>query len=92
MLRDDLNAILAFIGTESLTDEEFETAEGEIEDEDNAEEVHTALTNVLDTRELVSTMHDRLNYYFLAQGVSVGSVDTAHSNIFVGSELSDDES
>jgi acyl transferase domain-containing protein len=85
-LRSDLNGILTFIGTSTLTDEEYEIADEAIEDSSDSSEVYNGLTLVLDERELVSTMHDRLKYYYLAKGVSF-TVDTAKSNIFVGDEI-----
>ncbi len=84
-MKDALDSILEFIGTESLTDEEFES----IEDLDMNDQVavYTALLSVLESRELVSGMTTRLQYYFLARGVQVTTPDVARSNIFVGSPL-----
>ena len=84
-MRDALDSILVFIGTESLTDDEFES----IEDVDMNDQVavYTALLSVLESRELVSGMTTRLQYYFLAQGVQVTAPDVARSNIWVGSPL-----
>lgn len=85
-MRDILNAILAFIGSESLTDDEY----GEISGGDLStdEKRYAALDTVLVSREAVSGIRDRLKYYFMAKGVSVGEVDTSASNIFVGSGIS----
>jgi hypothetical protein len=93
-MRSILNAILAFIGAESLTDEEFEFCEGEIEDEDNSSDVYYALISVLEERESVTDMSARLRYYYLAKGIRFGSdVEAleagAKSNIFVGADLDD---
>jgi hypothetical protein len=40
-MRDILNAILAFIGSESLTDDEFDSVD--IDDDENNSEVYNAL-------------------------------------------------
>lgn len=90
-LREDLDTILTFIGSTSLTDEEAEIAEGMIDDENNKEEVYNALLAVLDSREQVSTMRQRLRYFYLAQGVTFAqdgdSPFKVKSNILIGSVL-----
>lgn len=95
-LRSDLNGVLDFIGSESLTDDEFEAIEGDISSFSNNEEVYTALCQILDGRESVTNMTERLKYYYLAQGVSFamdgapGFPDTSlpgKSNVYVGGEL-----
>lgn len=85
-LRGYLNSILAFIGAESLTDEEFESLPEDLEQTDDLA-VYQALLGVLEARENVSSSIDRLNHYFLAMGTAVGEPETAVSNIFVGSSL-----
>jgi len=84
-LRAFLDAILSFINTTSLTDVEFATIEST--SQTYTEAVYLELLAVLDSRETVSTTRDRLRYYFLARGVSVGESSVASSNIFVGDEL-----
>lgn len=84
-MRDYLDAILSFIGAESLTDEEFESID--LEDTDDQVANYNSLVEVLRARDLVSDMISRLRYYFLAQGVAVSEPVTATSNIFVGAEL-----
>lgn len=95
-LRSDLNGVLSFIGAESLTDEEYDAIDGDISSFSNNEEVYTALCQILDGRDSVSTLVDRLTYYYLAKGVSFavngapGFPDTTlsgKSNIYVGGEL-----
>lgn len=97
-LRTDLNAILTFIGAESLTDDEYDAIEGDISSISNHEEVYTGLGQVLDGRESVSNMADRLTYYYLAKGISFsvnqapGFPNTAlagKSNIYVGGVIED---
>jgi hypothetical protein len=84
-MRDYLNAILEFIGTESLTDEEFDAID--LESTEDQVAVYDALAGVLESRELVSSMLLRLQNYFLAQGTEVVPVTVAVSNIFVGAVL-----
>jgi hypothetical protein len=85
-IRSFLDAILAFIETATLTDEEFESLE--VEEQVYTQEVYEALLAVLDERETVSTTRDRLEYYFLARGVEVeASSVEAKSNVYLGSSL-----
>lgn len=90
MLRDDLDEILSFIGADTLTDDEFDNAEGMIDDPENDSEVYEALLSVLDSRELVSDYSDKLRSYYAAQGVKFGAAATEHakSNVFIGGGLS----
>lgn len=85
-IRDFLNAVLAFIGAASLTDEEFDALTIESYGYDSA--TYEALLSVLDSREAISNDRDRLRYYFLARGVEVAALEGV-SNIFVGSVLCD---
>lgn len=83
-----MDAILAFIGAESLTDEEFAYSEIDaLETEEYSTAVYDALVVVLDARELVSTMRDKLGYYFRAKGVEITTPTAARSNIFLGAGL-----
>lgn len=84
-LRGYLNYILEFIGTESLTDEEFDSIT--IDDIDDQLAVYNTLLVILQDREVVSDVTAQLQYYFLAKGVNVLDPNNARSNIFVGSEL-----
>lgn len=86
-MRDYLNGILSFIGTESLTDEEFDSIS--LQDTDDQIAVYQALLGVLQSRDLVSDdMTMRLQSYFLAKGVAVVQVTKIPvSNIFVGASL-----
>lgn len=81
-MRDYLNAVLTFIGAESLTDDEFDA----IELENTLDQVanYNALLDVLQARELVSDMTSRLEHYYLAKGVQVTTPNNAVSNIYVG--------
>lgn len=83
-MRDTLNAILAFIGSASLTDAEFNALT--LESTEDAREVYEALSQVLSARESVSTMIDRLTAYFKAKGYDFTPAQ-GKSNIFLGGPL-----
>lgn len=87
-MRDFLDAILDFIGSESLTDEEFESIDEELE-ADYTKEVYLALKGVLEARESVSGQPKKLKLYFVAKGIDVSDTSsvTPKSNIFIGSKL-----
>lgn len=86
-MRDFLDAILEFIESESLTDDEFDSLE--LDEADYTKEVHDALKAILIARENVSDQVKRLKLYFVAKGVDVSDSDSrpAASQIFIGSEL-----
>lgn len=85
-MRDFLNGILTFIGTASLTDVEFDALTITSYGYDQA--TYDALYFVLDDREAVSSLKDRLTAYFTAKGVSLSTTtDPGKTNIFVGSVL-----
>lgn len=86
-MRDFLNAILDFIGVESLTDEEYDSlgVSAQVYNKTN----YTALKGVLEDREEVSDTLDRLKYFFLAKGVAITTdAKTPKSNILIGLSLS----
>lgn len=88
-MRTFLNAILSFIGSESLTDEEFAALpEGLTEAYNKAN--YDALKAVLQDRESVSGQLSKLYSYFQAKGVDVsasGAAVTPNSQILVGVAL-----
>lgn len=87
-MRDFLDAILAFIQSESLTDDEFETIE--LEDQTYTLATYEALKTVLQSRENISGQGKRLKLYFISRGVdldSAGAVKPAKSEIYIGSDL-----
>lgn len=86
-LREFLDLILSFIGTESLTNDEYATVPEGISAL-YTDETYDALKAVLDTRESVSETHERLKAVYRAKGVVVSSdaID-AQSQIFIGDEL-----
>jgi hypothetical protein len=84
-IRDFVDAILAFIATSSLTDDEFDTIT--IEDEAYSAELYAEVLAVLTAREAVSSTRDRLTAYFTARGATVTDPGPGTSNIFLGDEL-----
>lgn len=84
-MRDFINAILAFIGAASLSDDEFNGLTIESADYDQA--TYEAVLAVLVARESVSEITDRLANYFKAKGVSITTGETGKSNIYVGGVL-----
>lgn len=87
-MRDWLNAILAFIGAESLTDGEynginFTKVTNGVYDQGAYDE----LAKILAAREAVSTTQQRLVAFFKAKGTDVEPVQTGKSNIYLGDVL-----
>ncbi len=88
-MRDFLNFILGFIGSTSLTDDEF--SDLTITSYGNDVDTFEALKMLLIERNEGDPLVDQLKYYFLAKGV--GAVEdediepVAQSNIFIGSAL-----
>ena len=84
-IRDFLNGVLAFLGAASLSDEEFDSLS--IESAAYDVDTYGALLVVIDAREMVSGLRDRLRYLFLAKGVDVSASTPSKSNVLVGSVL-----
>lgn len=84
-MRDFIDAILAFIGASSLTDDEFNSLT--ITEYGLDSETYEAILAVIDARETVSNTRDRLTYYFQAAGVEVVAPSAGQSNIYMGSVL-----
>ena len=87
-MRDWLNAILAFIGSTSLTDDEYDSIN--FVDVTNGvydQASYDALAGVLETREAVSTMQERLVGVFTAKGADIEEIEQASSNIYIGDAL-----
>lgn len=88
-MRDFLNAILEFIQSESLSDDEFDSLELS-ETTSYTVAVYSALKTILEARDGVSDQIARLRTYFMARGVDVNATPAARtptSNIFIGSPL-----
>lgn len=87
-MRDFLNFILNFIGSSTLTDDEF--LEFSALDFGNNLGTFTALKMLLIERDEATETEDRLKYYFLGKGVAGIAddvVDAPRSNIFIGAAL-----
>lgn len=85
-MRAFLNAILSFIGSESLTDVEFDALTVTVQEYSLAN--YEALKLVLEAREGVSGQLQRLKDYFTAKGVDItAGARAAASQIFVGASL-----
>lgn len=84
-MRTFLNGILSFIGAESLTDLEFDTVEST--DQLYNQASYDDLARILDERESISTLQDRLKAYYEAKGADITQIDTATSEIYIGSVL-----
>lgn len=87
ILRTFLNNILAWIGTSSLTDEEYESIELEAAAWDQA--TYDVLSAVLVARDQVSSMQDRLLKTFQSRGVEItgAASPNASTNILIGDAL-----
>jgi len=82
-----LNAILAFIGTASLTDLEFNAIDTDVLTLNTYNTaVYSALSAVITSRGDAGNMQTRLVSFFKAKGLEV-SADIAVSNIYLGSVL-----
>lgn len=84
-MRAFLNGILSFIGAESLTDQEWSTIT--ITEQVYTQETYDVLAEILQAREAISTLQDKLVAYFLCKGLNVVVNDVATSNIYVGDVL-----
>ena len=87
-MRDWLNAILGFIGSTTLTDQEYAGMNLlNVETQVYSQAAYDALSAVLLTRENVSQMQARLVGVFKAKGTEVNPADTAKTNILLGIPL-----
>ncbi len=84
-MRDFLNSVLAFINATSLTDGEFDTVEATVAI--YSQETYDDLARILETRESVSTMQERLIAVYAAKGVDVSEAETGKTNIYLGDVL-----
>lgn len=84
-MRDFLNTVLAFIGAENLTDDEFDALT--IEDTDSDSDNYGALLAVLNSRDSVSNTKNRLAYYYQAKGLLILADENAQSNILLGGAI-----
>lgn len=84
-MRDFVDAILSAISTATLTDDEFEMIT--IEDQDYTAALYAEILAVIDSREAISNVRDRLGFYFQAKGVEITAPSAGSSNIYIGSDL-----
>lgn len=84
-MRDFFDSILEFIVATSLTDDEFATTTSLIPIYDQG--TYDDLARVLESRESISVLKDRLVQYYKARGVDVAPKSVAKSNIYIGSVL-----
>jgi hypothetical protein len=89
--REVANAILKFLGAPSLTDDEWTSMS--IDESSTPQALYEALDAVLASRGALSSIRDRLKFYFAAKGVGVFPVaedqDEPHLDIYMGSDLSE---
>lgn len=87
-MREFLNAILAFIGSESLTNDEFASLPSGLEQSYNLA-VYEALRSLLTDRESISEQLSRLKAYFVARGLDLADTPARVpvSEIFIGAAL-----
>ncbi len=88
-LRDFIDAILAFIGASSLTDDEYTSInQTGLSISLYNKALYTAMSTVLIGREAVSSTQDRLRYFFLSKGISdIGEVSKGKTNVYIGDPL-----
>ncbi len=90
-MREFLDSILDFIGSESLSDDEFDALTISDPEGQYTLEVYEALRAVIEARENVSDQVERLQHEFAAKGTDVTASDsdvpTPQSNILIGEAL-----
>jgi hypothetical protein len=86
-VRDFCDEILAFIGSESLTDEEFDSIEST--SQTLTQQLFQELYAILILRESITDTKMRLYQYFVAGGVDLSEPQSGKSNILLGAGLED---
>ena len=87
-MRAWLNAILSFIGSSSLTDEEYNSMNFvNVTEQVYDQASYDELSKILAGRDQVSTMQSRLLGVFQAKGASITAAKVAGSQVFLGSVL-----
>lgn len=84
-MRDFLNSILYFIGSESMSDEEFSTVLSTYEVYDQS--TYDDLLRIVNVRGSVSNEAERLSGYFTARGANFTPANIGRTNIFMGCPL-----
>lgn len=87
-MRSFINGIFSFIGSESLTDEEFDSLSEDLTQE-YSRELYDALRGVLISRESISTQGKKLKAYFGIKGLDVWNEPARQpaSQILIGKAL-----
>lgn len=84
-MREWLNAILQFIGSESLTDQEYDSINFlELEINVYNQAAYDELAKVVNNRETMSTALTRLGGFFTAKGLEVSPASTSKTNVVMG--------
>lgn len=87
-MRDWLNAIFTFIGTSSLTDQEYNGMNFvDMVAQTYNQAAYDNLSAVLLARESASTMQSRLVGVFKAKGADIKELEIAKTNIYLGDAL-----
>lgn len=87
-MRDWLNGILSFIGSESLTDVEYSSMNVlNITTGEYSQAAYDELTKVLQSRNGISQTQDNLTALFKIKGLGVTPAVVGKSNIFLGASL-----
>ena len=86
-MRAYLDSILTFIGSATLTTEEWESLD--LSETPTDLEVYQSLLVIINDRDLVSTDAERLTLYFQAKGLELTPPSQGKSNIFMGASLED---
>lgn len=90
-MRDFLDAILTVIGSESLTDDEYQVIADLEMPVGYSKDVYLALRSMLEARENVSDQVKKLKLYFIVRGTDIAAtpkIPSPRSNIFIGGSLS----
>lgn len=87
-MRAWLNSILIFIGATSITDVEYAALNAlNLEVDNYNQAAYDELSKILEARESVSDLHDKLVAYFKVKGTDVVSNSIGKSTIYLGSVL-----
>jgi hypothetical protein len=84
-MRNEINVILLFIGTSTLTDNEFLSIN--LSEGYSDKDFYDAILAILTARASDTSTINRLYHYFMAMGVSLEAPNTAKCNIFLGAAL-----
>lgn len=87
-MRDWFNRVFIFIGTTTLTDEEWASVNVvDVVTDQYDQAAYDQMAAVLLAREAVSTMQSRLVGVFTAKGATLTEIPQAKTNIYIGNVL-----